>query len=300
MSDTKKVDEKYISEENMDDLWNVWYSELHDGSSGLTLKIDTIHESTKSQFQRIEVIENRDFGKMLVLYGSLMVADNDNNAYNEMITHLPLFVHPNPGEVLIIGGGDCGALTEVTKHPDIKRVTLCEIDEKVVEISKKHFPDLTRGLADPRANLVVSDGKKYLEDSRSKFDLVLLDLSDPIGPAADLFQKSFHQTVSDRLNDDGIMVAQSESPFYNQETVKAIYSNLKQIFPIVRMYTCFMPIYPSAFWSFAFCSKKADPLKDFRRDKYDELNLALQYYNDDVHFGSFMQPQFVRNLIDNC
>ncbi len=300
MSKANRVDEKYIREENMDDLWNVWYSELHNGSSGITLKIDNILESTKSEFQRIEVIENRDFGKMLVLYGSLMVADNDNHAYNEMITHIPLFVHPAPSEVLIIGGGDCGALTEVTKHSDVKRVTMCEIDEKVVEVSKKHFPDLTQGLNDPRSNLIISDGKHYLEEYDGKFDLVLLDLSDPIGPAADLFQKSFHQTVYDRLNDDGIMVAQSESPFYNKETVKAMYENLREIFPIVRMYTCFMPIYPSALWSFAFCSKKFDPLKDFRRDKFDDLNLSLQYYNDDVHFGSFMQPEFVRNILDKA
>jgi spermidine synthase len=291
------TNETYITEAGMTDLWNVWYKELHDGSSGLTLKINRLVESTESEFQRIDIIENADFGKLLVLYGSLMVADNDNNAYNEMITHIPLFVHPSPKRALIIGGGDCGALTEVMKHPEVEKLTMCEIDEMVVEVSKRHFPGLTVGTNDPRAELVFSDGKKYIEESQELFDLVMLDLSDPVGPAADLFQKSFHQTVHDKLSDDGIMVAQSESPFYNKQTVRQMYSNLKEIFPIVRMYTCFMPIYPSTYWSFAFCSKMYDPIKDFDRKRVERLNLDLQYYNADVHTAAFALPEFVRKLV---
>ncbi len=299
MSEAKKVDveQAYIREESMEDLWNVWYSELHDSNSGLTLKVKRLVESTESEFQRIDVIENQDFGKLLVLYGSLMVADNDNNAYNEMISHVPLFSHPAPKEALIIGGGDCGAITEVLKHPEVERCTMCEIDEQVVEVSKRHFPKLTAGLTDKRANLLFKDGKEFIENSSEKFDVIMLDLSDPVGPAADLFQKSFHQSVFDRLNDDGIMVAQSESPFYNKKTVKAMYKNLRDIFPIVKMYTCFMPIYPSTFWSFAFCSKQYDPIEHFDRERYRTLGLPTEYYNDDVHVASFALPQFVKSLI---
>ena len=297
MTQKKNVEETYITEEKMSDLWNVWYSELHDGQSGLTLKINRIVESKESEFQRIDIIENKDFGRLLVLYGSLMVCDNDNNAYNEMITHVPLFSHPSPKEVLIIGGGDCGALTEVLKHPEVERCTMCEIDKMVVETSRKYFPKLTVGLEDLRANVVFDDGKKYIEESKEKFDIIILDLSDPIGPAADLFQKSFHQQVFDCLKDDGILVAQTESPFYNKKTVSALYSNLKSIFPLVKMYTCFMPIYPSTYWSFGFCSKKYDPLTDFDAERYDKLNLATRYYNDDVHKGAFALPRFVKELI---
>lgn len=294
----KKLQDVYISEEGMNDLWNVWYSELHNGNSGLTLKIERVLESLVSPFQRIEVLQNNDFGKMLVLYGSLMVADNDKNAYNEMLAHVPLFSHPSPEEVLIIGGGDCGCLTEVLTHPEVKYCTMCEIDEMVVEVSKKHFPKLTKGLADSRANLKFQDGKKFIEESDQKFDIVLLDLSDPIGPAADLFQKTFHQTVFDRLNDDGIMVAQTESPFFNQQTIKLMYSNLKDVFPIVKMYTCFMPIYPSTLWSFAFCSKKYDPIADFDKERLAKSSHKTQYYNHDVHLGSFLLPQFAKELIE--
>ncbi len=291
------VESTYISEDGMTDLWNVWYSELHDGLSGLTIKVDRVLESVQSEFQRIDVLESRDFGKLLVLYGSLMVCDRDNNSYNEMITHVPLFVHPSPKKVLIIGGGDCGALTEVLKHPEVEQCTMCEIDEMVVEVSKRHFPYLTEGLSDPRANVVFGDGKEYIEKGTAKYDVIILDLSDPIGPAADLFQKSFHQTVYDSLNDDGILVAQTESPFYNQKTVSRLHANLRGIFPIARMYTCFMPIYPSALWSFAFCSKKYDPIADFDQDRYNRQKPATRYYNDEIHRGAFALPQFARNLL---
>ncbi len=297
MDPKQPSNEKYITETAMNDLWNVWYSELHNFNSGLTLKINRVVESTQSEFQRIDIIENNDFGKLLVLYGSLMCCDRDNNAYNEMITHVPLFSHPSPKEVLIIGGGDCGALTEVLKHPEVKRCTMCEIDKMVVEVSKRHFPRLTAGLSDPRANVVYQDGKKFIEDGREKFDIILLDLSDPVGPAADLFQKSFHQSVYDHLNADGIMVAQSESPYYNQETVRDIYKNLREIFPVVRMYTCFMPIYPSTYWSFAFCSKGIDPIRNFDQARWDKIKPQTQYYNDEIHLAAFVLPQFVRALV---
>jgi spermidine synthase len=297
MADTPTINDRYVSEEGMEDLWNVWYSELHNHSSGLTLKIDRTLESLTSDFQRIDVIENKDFGKLLVLYGSLMVCDNDNNAYNEMITHVPLFSHPAPKQVLIIGGGDCGALTEVMKHPEVEHCLMCELDEKVVTTSKKYFPQLTAGLEDPRAEVTFQDGKKYIEETDKKYDLILLDLSDPVGPAADLFQKQFHQQVFNRLNDHGIMVAQSESPYLNKKTVRAMYANLHEVFPVVKMYTCFMPIYPSGYWSFAFCSKGIDPIKDLDAARVKKLALETQYYNLETHLGAFALPQFVSNLL---
>lgn len=297
MTDRDRIEDTYIAEEGMTDLWNVWYSELHNGQSGLTVKIDRIIESVQSEFQRIDVLQTKDFGKMLVLYGSLMVCDNDNNAYNEMIVHVPLFSHPAPKRVLIIGGGDCGALTEVMKHPEVESCLMCELDEKVVEVSRRHFPDLCVGLDDPRAKLIFQDGKKFIDTTEDKFDIIILDLSDPVGPAADLFQKEFHRRVHDCLNDDGILVAQTESPFYNQDTVKNIYANLTQVFPIIMMYTCFMPIYPSGIWSFGYCSKKYDPLADFDETRWMDLSLTTKYYNADVHRGAFCLPQFVKDLL---
>jgi len=293
----KKVPDTYICESSMDDLWNVWFTELHLGQSGITVKVKRLVETTQSKFQRIDILETEDFGKMLVLYGSIMVAENDLHSYNEMITHVPLFTHPKPDKVLIIGGGDGGALTNVMKHKEVKKAVMCEIDKMVVEVSKKHFPQLTKGFADKRAKTVYRDGQEYLKKTKEKYDVIILDLSDPIGPAADLFQKKFHKKVYNKLNSDGIMVAQSESPYYNEATVRHMYKNLREIFPIVKMYTAYVPIYPSCYWSFALCSKKYHPITDFDIDRYKKSRMKNNYYNLDMHIGSFALPEFVKKII---
>jgi len=293
----RKVPETYIVESSMEDLWYVWFTELHMGNSGLTVKVKRLIESIDSKFQRIDVMDTEDFGKMLVLYGSIMVAENDLNSYNEMLAHVPLFSHPKPDKVLIIGGGDGGALTNVMKHPEVKKAIMCEIDRKVVEVSKRHFPKITGGFKDKRARVIYRDGKDFINKSNEKFDVILLDLSDPVGPAAELFQKRFHKKVYNQLNRDGIMVAQTESPYYNPATVKQMYQNLREIFPIVRMYTAHVPIYPSCYWSFAFCSKKYHPIDDFDTERYKKLKLKNNYYNAEVHLGSFLLPGYVKKLI---
>ncbi|UCD95653.1 MAG: polyamine aminopropyltransferase [Candidatus Zixiibacteriota bacterium] len=287
----------YIYESSMEDLWNVWFTELHLGNSGITVKVKRLIESTQSKFQRIDILDTEDFGKMLVLYGSIMVAENDLFSYNEMITHVPLFTHPKPDKVLIIGGGDGGAMTNVMKHPEVKKATLCEIDRKVVEVCRRHFPQFTRGFKDRRARVLFRDGKEFISKRKEKFDIVILDLSDPIGPAAELFQKKFHRKVYNRLNRGGIMVVQSESPYYNRATVKHMFKNLREIFPIVKMYTAYVPIYPSCFWSFAFCSRKYHPITDFDIDRFKRMKLKNNYYNLDMHIGSFALPEFVKKLI---
>ena len=292
-----KVPDTYIIESSMEDLWNVWFTELHLGNSGITVKVKRLVETTQSKFQRIDILDTEDFGKMLVLYGSIMVAEKDLHSYNEMITHVPLFTHPKPDKVLIIGGGDGGALTNIMKHPEVKKAVMCEIDRKVTELSIKHFPKITGGFADKRAKVVFRDGQEYITKTKEKFDIIILDLSDPVGPAAELFQKKFHKKIYNRLNKDGIMVAQSESPYYNDATVRHMYRNLREIFPIVKMYTAYVPIYPSCFWSFAFCSKKYHPIIDFDIDRYKKLKLKNNYYNLDMHIGSFALPEFVKKII---
>lgn len=289
--------ETHVSEPGMTNLWNVWYSELHEGLSGLTLKVDRIVESIQSPFQRIDILESQDFGRLLVLYGSLMAADRDNNAYNEMITHVPLFAHKAPKKVLIIGGGDCGALTEVLKHPEVEQCTMCEIDEQVVVVSKKYFPYLTTGASDKRARMIFDDGKAFIENTSEKFDVIMLDLSDPVGPAEMLFQKPFYEKVRARLNPGGVVVAQSESPYLHQKSCRGIYYNLRAVFPEVRLYTCFMPIYPSAYWSFCFCSDGLDPVAGFDTARCRNLKLTTRYYNEDVHRAAFALPQFVKEFL---
>ena len=161
---THLAGDQYVQATGMEDLWNVWYSELNNGVAGLTVKVNRIIESTESPFQRIDVLDTKQYGKILVLYGSLMVAEKDNNAYNEMISHVPLFAHPNPKKVLIIGGGDCGALTEVLKHPGVEQCTMCEIDKLVVDeaVSDKDGWSMNAAGLKPAQKSYVEVGDRHL------------------------------------------------------------------------------------------------------------------------------------------
>ena len=284
-----------VREDSMGNLWNMWFTELHRGRAGLALKVSQVLYSEVSDFQRIDVLDTEEFGKTLVLYGSIMITEKDEFVYHEMIAHVPLFVHPKPERVLVIGGGDGGAIREVIKHRSVQQATLVEIDRQVVEVSKRFFPQVASGLEDSRVRIQYDDGARFLADTDEQFDIILADTSDPIGPAEVLFQRPFYQTAYDRLADDGIFVAQSESPWFHQESVTKIYRNLTQVFPIVRMYLAHIPTYPSALWSFAFCSKKYDPLTDFDPRRADEF--ACRYYNAEIHNASFALPQYVKELV---
>jgi len=284
-----------VREESMGNLWNMWFTELHQGRAGLALKISQVLYSEVSDFQRIDVLETEEFGKILVLYGSIMITEKDEFVYHEMISHVPLFIHPKPARVLVIGGGDGGTIREVVKHPGVQQATLVEIDQQVVEVSKRFFPQVAAGLDDPRVRIHYDDGARFLAETDEQFDVILADTSDPIGPAEVLFQKPFYQTVHDQLSDDGIFVAQSESPWLHRESVEKIYRNLTSTFPIVRMYLAHIPTYPSALWSFAFCSKQYDPLKDF--DPARVTDLGFRYYNADIHRACFALPTYVKELV---
>ena len=289
--------EDKIRESSMTDLWNVWFCELHRKRVGLNVKIKRFLYSGKSPFQEINILDTYEFGRMLVLYGSIMTTEADEFIYHEMISHVPLGAHPHPREVLIIGGGDGGTLREVLKHPTVERATLVEIDRMVVETCQEFLPTIGSAFGHPKARVLFEDGEKFLAQSQEKFDVILVDASDPVGPAEVLFQRPFHQNAFKALRDDGIFVTQSESPFFHQKTVRSLYRNLAQVFPVVRMYHAYIPTYPSGIWSFAFCSKKHDPFE--RHDPAAERWNALttRYYNADVHRAAFALPNFMRELL---
>ncbi|NLB17357.1 MAG: polyamine aminopropyltransferase [Syntrophomonadaceae bacterium] len=282
----------------MTDLWNVWFTELHQNRAGLTIKIKKLLYSGESPFQRIDIIDTYEFGKMLVLYGSIMITEKDEFVYHEMLGHVPLYTHPDPRQVLVIGGGDGGTIREVLKHPEVERATLVEIDEMVVQKCQEYFPDVAGQLSNPRARVLFEDGERYLATTSEKFDVILCDAADPIGPAEVLFQKEFHQMAYDCLNEDGIFVTQSESPFFHQRTLKNMYQNLSKIFPIVKVYWAYIPTYPSAIWSFTLCSKKYDPIADFDLNRYLKSNPETNYYNEGIHKAAFVLPNFIKKLLD--
>ncbi|MBT8419940.1 MAG: polyamine aminopropyltransferase [Gammaproteobacteria bacterium] len=276
-------------------LWNMWFTEFNKEGVGLTLKVSRVLHSAVSDFQRIDVIETEEFGKALVLYGSIMITEKDEFVYHEMISHVALHVHPKPSNVLIIGGGDGGTLREVLKHQRVQSAQMVEIDPEVVEVSKRFFPAVASGFGDPRAKVIHDDGARFVANTQEKFDLILSDSSDPVGPAQVLFQQTFYQDAFNVLNDDGIFVAQTESPAFHADNVRKIYKNLSAVFPTVMMYLAHIPTYPGSLWSFAFCSKRYHPLEDFRPE-YGNIT-GLDYYNADIHRGAFALPNYVKALL---
>ena len=280
-----------------EDLWNLWYTELHNGTAGLSLKIKKVLYSGESKFQRIEVFDTYEYGKMLVLYGSIMFTERDEFVYHEMIVHVPLFVHPSPETVLVIGGGDGGTVREVLRHPEVKKVKMVEIDEQVVEISKKYFPQMSSGFSDKRLTFIFKDGAEFVKTDPGKYDVLIVDSADPVGPADVLFREEFFINTKKRLKENGIFIAQTESPFYHPDIVKNTYSILKGLYKNVFMYWAWIPAYPSAIWSFSFCSDSLHPLEDFKEERYRELSLETKYYNKGIHFGAFSLPNFAHKLI---
>jgi len=210
-----------------------------------------------------------------------------------MITHVPLCVHSKAQKVLVIGGGDGGAIREILKHDNIKEIEICEIDKKVIEVSKRHFPNLGNSFNDPKVKIFCEDGNKFIRKRKNEYDIIVVDSSDPIGPAEVLFRKEFYEAMYQALKDDGIVVTQAESFFYHRKIIKSLFSFIKDIYPISEYYYTLVPTYPSGMIGFTFCSKKYHPIKDF--NKTEALKLTdLKYYNKDIHKAAFDLPTFAQ------
>jgi len=278
----------------------MWYTEKHGENVGITLKVKETLFSGKSAFQQLDIIDTIEYGRMMLLDGLVMCTERDEFVYHDMIVHPAMFVHPDPKQVLVIGGGDGGSIREIVRHPGIELATLCEIDGLVVDKSVELLPSLASAIdgKHPKVKLHIDDGLAYIRAHQNQFDIILVDSTDPIGPALGLFEEDFYQLVSGALKDDGIMVAQSESPFYHAEIQKNMFANLRSVFPIVEMYQAFIPTYPSGLWSFAFASKKYHPVKDFNSERAAKRDFHTRYYNEDLHLGAFMLPTFARDNIN--
>ncbi len=272
----------------------LWYTEYQTSGVGITCKSMKTYENFKTEYQDVALIETEQFGKMLVLDGTVQSTIKDEYVYHEMITHVPMFTHPNPENVLVIGGGDGGAIREIIKHPSVKKAVLVEIDGKVVELSKKYLPEISCGLEDERVEVRIEDGIKYVKENKDKFDVVMVDSTDPVGPAVGLFQVEFYRAIYEALKQDGIFVAQTESPFFHKDLIKGVYEGIDSIFPITRLYLCSIPTYPSGLWSFTMGSKKHDPLES---DVLKFVDIDTKYYTKDLHKACFALPKFVKDII---
>lgn len=270
----------------------VWFTENQTPSVRLGLKVDSILHQETTPYQELVVAETAAYGRMLVLDGAIQTTTVDEFVYHEMITHVPLMMHPNPRTVGIIGGGDGGAVREALKHPSVEAVHLIEIDAQVVAAAKRYFPEISVELDNPRAHVHCTDGIQWVREARN-FDVIVVDSTDPVGPATGLFQPEFYQSVARALGADGIMVAQSESPFLEPDVIQMVVRGMRTAFPIVRLYLAAIPTYPSGFWSFTLGSKGPLPgPADSGRATF-----STRYWTLGVHEAAFQLPKFVEDLL---
>ncbi|MGE5509387.1 MAG: polyamine aminopropyltransferase [Chitinophagales bacterium] len=274
--------------------FELWYTEEQTDNQRFSTRVTKTLRTEQTEFQSLEVFETPQWGRMLTLDGLVMTTDRDEFVYHEMITHVPLFAHPQPEHVCVIGGGDGGAIREIIKHPSVKTATLVEIDGRVIEASKEFFPQIASGLGDPRVKVFVDDGIKHIAEARNRYDLVIVDSTDPIGPAVGLFAREFYQNVFAALREDGLFVAQTESPFYHSDLIRDTFATVRSIFPVTRLYLAAIPTYPSGLWSFTVGSKKHDPSAPAPGR---ELSFATRYYTPELHRGAFALPKFVSDLV---
>ena len=273
-----------------------WFHELIDGDYGQAIRRDRILLDKETKYQHIEIFENKALGRVMILDGCMMLTERDEFTYHEMLVHPCLLAHPEPRRVLVIGGGDGGTLREILKHPEVDEAILCEIDQEVIDASRKYLPFTAVGLDHPKATLHVGDGIEYLKENRESFDIVIVDSTDPVGFAADLFKAEFYRDVKAALREGGYLVQQTESPFFDRDVFKNIFTELSHVFEKTWCYGAAIPMYPSGFWTFGIASDYNDPWMNFDSERMENLD-DLQYYTKNHQYSAFDLPGFAQKLI---
>ncbi|HGG0418268.1 polyamine aminopropyltransferase [Clostridium botulinum] len=273
---------------------DMWLKENQISDPVLHYKFTKTLLNKKTPFQELTIVQSETLGNMLLLDGIVQTTEKDEYVYHEMITHIPLFTHPNPKKVLVVGGGDGGTIREVLKHPSVEKAVLCEIDEEVIKASKEFLPTISCALDNPKCEIFIGDGIKYVHEHKNEFDIIIVDSTDPFGAAEGLFGGSFYKEIYQALTAEGIFVAQTETPFYLPEVVKKVYDDAKTVFSITKLFMAAIPTYPSGYWSFTIGSKKLDPTV---ADLSNTIDIETKYYTKALHKASFVLPKFVEDLI---
>lgn len=284
---------------NTNNLQGNWFTEKC-GDYGCAFSLDIIsklHEE-QSEYQKIEVYNTRNFGHLLVIDGFIMLSEKDNFIYHEMMSHPALFSHAHPRHVVIIGGGDCGTLQQVAKHSCIENITQIEIDERVMRISEEYFPELSSANQDSRVTFEFKDAIEWMRTTKSEsIDIIIVDSTDPVGPAEGLFKKVFYQSCYRALTKDGIIIQQSESPLIHWESITKPMQEEMIAAKFSEVETLFFPqpVYPTGWWSTTMAAKNDIQLV---RDKdLKKLCFETKYYNYDIHLAAFAKPSFLRNRL---
>jgi spermidine synthase len=278
-----------------------WFDERHDyAGSSIGFRVNQKLHAEQTPFQSIEIWDTTDWGKLMVIDGCTMVTTRDNFLYHEMMSHPALFTHPRAKRVVIIGGGDCGTLREVLKHDEVESAIQVEIDERVTRLAEKYFPELCESNNDPRAQLLFIDGIKWMAECEAEsLDIVIVDSTDPIGPAEGLFNEAFYRSCLKALRHGGILVQQSESPLAHLPLLKNIRKAMKGAgFQAMRTLTFPQPCYPTGWWSATLARKGVD-LEDFRERGAEMKQFPTRYYNAQIHKAALAMPEFLKEALED-
>ncbi|HKK07007.1 MAG TPA: polyamine aminopropyltransferase [Gammaproteobacteria bacterium] len=276
-----------------------WFTEVcAEGGSAFSFKVKAKLHEEQSPYQSIAIYETEKWGKLMTIDGFIMLTERDNFIYHEMLSHPALYTHLHPRNVLIIGGGDCGTLREVLKHPEVERVHQVDIDERVTRLSEQYFPELCESNGDARAELHFADGIQWVKDAEAgSYDVIIVDSTDPIGPAEGLFREPFFRDCIKALGPDGIVVQQSESPLLHTKLIKAMHDNMRNAgFLDVLTLNFPQPVYPSGWWS-ATMARRDAPLTGFREEDVMEREFTTRYYNHGIHSASMCTPTFLYDAL---
>jgi spermidine synthase len=275
------------------------YEDFQYTGSAIGFRITRKLDEVQSPFQKIEIFESTDWGNVMTIDGAMMVTTRDNFFYHEMMAHAPLYTHANPKNVVIIGGGDCGTLREVLKHKNVETAVQCDIDEQVTRMAEKYFPELCQSNHDPRATVMFDDGIAYMQNAAPEsIDLIIVDSTDPVGPAEGLFNEAFYKNCLKALRPDGLLVQQSESPLALMHLIHDMRSAMRDAgFKNFRTLPFPQPCYPTGWWSATIASKSTQDLKKFREADVAAKSFDTQYYNLGIHQGALMMPEFMKTQL---
>ena len=275
------------------------FSEFHAPDVKHSIRVTRHLYSQKSNYQQIDVFDTPEFGRVLTLDGNVMLTERDEFIYDEMITHVPMSVHPNIRNILVIGAGDGGVVKELTRYSNVEKIDLVEMDPQVVEVCRTYLPENASKLDDERVCIYFDNALRFIRKRHSAYDLIIVDSTDPFGPSEGYFTREFYGICYNALRDDGIMVNQQGSPFYQHDAdaMKRSHQRIVSSFPISRVYQAHIPTYAAGYWLFGFASKRYHPIDDFNSQKWAALNLNTRYYTTRLHIGSFYLPAFLEQML---
>ncbi len=280
-----------------------WVEEtLHRGFR-VRLKADHVLFDSETEHQRLIIFENADYGRVMMLDGIVQLSTKDEFVYHEMMAHVPLFAHGWAKRALIVGGGDGGVLREALRHPELEQVTLCEIDRSVIDLCRQHFPDVSAGAYDdPRTRIVIADGTKFMAESGERFDVIMIDSTDPVGPGAVLFTRAFYADCAKSLKRGGLLVTQNGLPFLQPDELKQSVGYFRELFGDASCYLATTPSYFGGAMSYGWATDNAR-LRQHRRKKIERRHnkaggFATRYWSPEVHVATFALPNYVRELVE--